>query len=190
MSVTLNEPKVISAATMLTFMHLYFLSDPDADKREIVTSPFNVAIIEPWADYITSKGGQIIRNSPIEGLVFKEGKVVSTTDEPDKIYDHFVLAADIPGVRSILSKSKSDPYTQTALNNLLGRANQIQLAPHYKVMRVWFQGRLNDSRPDILETPQHRPINLIARFDLLEKEFADWCDENNGMRFYIFLFFL
>jgi hypothetical protein len=54
MSVTLNDPEVISAATMLTFMQLYFLSDPDADKREVSTSPFNIALINPVTFYINS----------------------------------------------------------------------------------------------------------------------------------------
>ena len=180
MSVTVNDPDVISAATMLMFMHLYFLSDPNADKREVVTVPFSEALIDPWADYIRALGGKIKTKSSVPGLVFKDGKIVSTTDDLETVYDHVVMAADIPGVRSILGNSTVDEYSHAAVSELVDRSHRMGIAPHYKVMRVWFQGRLNASRPDVLETPQHRPINLVARFDLLEKEFIEWAEENNG----------
>lgn len=156
------------------------MSDPRADRREVATVPYNIAFLNPWAEHIEKHGGRVITKAPIQGLVFKEGRVVSTTDEPNVKYDHFVMAADIPGVRKILANSTSDEFTQAAVDALKDRANRIQIAPPYKVMRVWFQGRLNSSRPDILETPQHRPLNLIARYDLLEDEYMEWAEANNG----------
>lgn len=47
-------------------------------------------------------------------------------------------------------------------------------------MRVWFDNQLNFSAPDILETPDHNPINLVAQYHLLEKEFAEWASQTGG----------
>ena len=179
MFVTVNDPQVISAATMLTFMHLYFLSDARADKREIVTAPFNLAIINPWIEHLQSHGAKILVKSPVSGLKFERGRIVSCLDDPTE-YDHYILSTDIPGARRILKGSRFDEFTNESVQKLNDTANLMGVAPPYKVMRVWFNGRLNANRPNILETPQHRPFNLIARYDLLEDEFIEWAESNNG----------
>lgn len=49
-----------------------------------------------------------------------------------------------------------------------------------KVLRIWFNKQLNASAPDILETPDFTPINLIAQYHLLEEEFIVWANETGG----------
>jgi isorenieratene synthase len=39
---------------------------------------------------------------------------------------------------------------------------------------------MNSSAPDILETPDFSPINLIAQYHLLEAEFAEWAARSGG----------
>lgn len=53
LSVTLNEKEIFSAAEMLTFMQIYFLSTSDSDNREITTVNYYQAILKPWIDYLT-----------------------------------------------------------------------------------------------------------------------------------------
>ena len=50
LSVTLNERETFSAAEMLTFIQLYFLSDSNADKRETIKSNFYDGLLKPWID--------------------------------------------------------------------------------------------------------------------------------------------
>lgn len=69
-------------------------------------------------------------------------------------------------------------------------------------MRVWFDQQLNDSTPNILETPDFTPINLsmycksvyisdestklklswiqVAQYHLLEEEFKEWAAKTGG----------
>ena len=47
-------------------------------------------------------------------------------------------------------------------------------------MRVWFDKKLNASAPDILETPDFTPVNLIAQYHLLEEEYASWSQRTGG----------
>ena len=57
---------------------------------------------------------------------------------------------------------------------------QLKVAPPYKVARVWFDRPTREGRPDILETPQHQPVNLVALFHLLEEESKAWSARTNG----------
>jgi isorenieratene synthase len=56
----------------------------------------------------------------------------------------------------------------------------MKVAPYYKILRVWFDKQLNSSAPDILETPEFPPINLIGQYHLLEKEFSEWANKTGG----------
>jgi hypothetical protein len=79
--------------------------------------------------------------------------------------------------------------------------SKMKIAPDYKVLRVWFDKQMNSSSPDILETPDYTPINLIgfyltqkliylailtlklkkiAQYHLLEEEFKLWANKTGG----------
>jgi hypothetical protein len=55
LSVTLNEREIFSAAEMLAFMQIYFLSNSESDGREVAKINYEDAILKPWKDYLRSK---------------------------------------------------------------------------------------------------------------------------------------
>jgi hypothetical protein len=70
--------------------------------------------------------------------------------------------------------------------------NEFFLLNH-QVFRGWFDKQLN-SAPEILETPDYSPINLIAQYHLLEEEFITWAKSTGGsgkfqVSFFLFFFF-
>ena len=52
LSVTLNDREIFSAAEMLVFIHMYFLSSSDSDNRETCINNFYDAILKPWIDHL------------------------------------------------------------------------------------------------------------------------------------------
>lgn len=52
LSVTLNNREIFSAAEMLMFMQIYFLTNAEADFREVATKDFYTAVLKPWVDYL------------------------------------------------------------------------------------------------------------------------------------------
>ena len=54
LSVTLNERTIFSAAEMLAFMQIYFLSNSESDGREVAKINYDAAILKPWKDYLKS----------------------------------------------------------------------------------------------------------------------------------------
>jgi hypothetical protein len=55
LSVTLNERDIFSAAEMLAFQQVYFLTTDYADKREVAKVNYYQAVLKPWVDYLESK---------------------------------------------------------------------------------------------------------------------------------------
>lgn len=52
LSVTLNEPESFSAAEMLAFIQIYFLTNSKADTREVANVNYYQAVLGPWSDYL------------------------------------------------------------------------------------------------------------------------------------------
>jgi hypothetical protein len=55
LSVTLNEREIFSAAEMLAFMQIYFLSNSESDGREVAKINYEDAVLKPWKDYLKNK---------------------------------------------------------------------------------------------------------------------------------------
>ena len=105
LSVTVNERQVLSAAEMLTYQHIYFLSHPRADKREVTAEDYYTAVLGPWEKRLRNYGVELELNTPVTGLTFEHvNGTVSVYDKDSKDrFDHVVLATNLHGVR--VSKS-------------------------------------------------------------------------------------
>lgn len=179
-SVTLNDPNTISAAEMCLYMHLYFLSHPKAFNREVTTKDHYTGLLKPWVEKLQKFGTRIVLSSPVEGLEIVDGQVRGVVGESAK-YDSVILATDVGATKRILARSVAqDSESELLLTKLQSCVNPLKVAPPYKVLRVWFDKKPNDTIPDCLETPQHRPINLLARFELLEDESRAWANKTGG----------
>ena len=132
---------------------------------------------------------RIIYNNGVKSLKINPDtmKVYGTVDEngeDEAVYDHVILAADLAPVQSIFKNTydsyKSHPHILNSLdicnNNYF---NKMKISPDYRVFRGWFDKQLSTDIP-IFETPDYRPINLIAQYHLLEEEFSSWANETGG----------
>lgn len=183
LSVTLNERQVMSAAEMLTYQQLYFLSDPRADEREVATEDYHTAIFGPWLDRLTTLGVNISLSDPVRQLHLSSSAGV--VDEAGARFDEVVLATDLQGVGGILRATTADDAPE-ALARVREAVDRIPIAPRYKVVRVWFDKQLTRACateagcPDIMETPDFTPVNLIAQYHLLERQSSEWANRTGG----------
>ncbi|MFK7827463.1 MAG: FAD-dependent oxidoreductase [Oligoflexales bacterium] len=179
-SVTLNDPSSISAAEMAHFMHLYFTGQPRAMNRKMSIIDHESAVIGPLINKLRKLGVTLEFSSAVPGLLVDNQKICRTTDRED-LFDWVVLASHVPGSKKILANSQAnDFHSETALTEISKQFNQLKPAPHYKVLRVWFDKAPNKNRPDIIECPEHPPINLIGQFHHLEKESKQWSQSTGG----------
>lgn len=183
LSVTLNERQVISAAEMLTFQQLYFLSDAEADKREVATEDYHTAVLGPWTERLKALGVNLSLSDPVRALYLSDSN--GTVDDTGSRYDAVIVAADLVGTKSILEATVADDR-QDALLEVRRIVDRVPLAPPYKVVRVWFDRQLSQACqtdagcPDLMETPDFGPVNLVAQYHLLEGQSAAWAKKTGG----------
>ncbi|XP_071941398.1 carotenoid phi-ring synthase-like [Antedon mediterranea] len=185
LSVTLNRRDIFSAAEMLTYNQIYFLSDSSADHRIITTKNFQDAVIGPWTQLLLSYGVRIQLNTKVEQLVMNNdgSKFISTSSTPNEQFDHVIMAASLDSIQNILKSTEKQYHDNEQIRNkincLLRKVGKLPMSPPYKVMRVWFDKQLQN-KPEILETPHHHPINLIVQYNLLEETYAEWANRTGG----------
>ncbi|KYF55085.1 hypothetical protein BE08_05555 [Sorangium cellulosum] len=180
-SVTLNDPARVSAAEMLLYMHLFFLGHPRAFRRLVATVDHGTALIDPWVARLCSLGATVEVSAPVAGLLLEAGRAVGEVGSPAR-HDAVVLASDVGGLHRILAGTVAcDAASAAALAALRARLRRLAVAPPYHVLRGWFDRPIR-RRPveAVIETPQHRPINLIAIFSMLEEQSAAWARERGG----------
>ncbi|NRA46251.1 MAG: oleate hydratase [Oligoflexales bacterium] len=179
-SVTLNDPSKVSAAEMAHLMHLYFTGQPRAMNRKMSTVDHETAIIGPLVKKLKNLGVNFQFSSPVPGLSIENQSAWGTTDS-NETFDWLVLASHVPGSKKILANSyAADNYSQNSLAKVSERMSKLKPAPHYKILRVWFDSKPHKNRPDVIECPEHPPINLIGQFHLLEKEGIEWSKQSGG----------
>lgn len=203
LSVTVNERENLSAAEMvgllpppptppptylpthlsqLTYNHVYFLSHPRADRREVAMTDHHTAVIGPWQQRLEELGAVVELNRRVGGLHFlDDGTIQLQDDDEDARFDHVVLATNLHGVKAVLAASSSALHPD-ALASLRDQVSHLEHAPPYKVLRAFFDKRLEGAYAGetVLETPDAAPVNLVAQYHLLEEESARWAASTGG----------
>lgn len=178
-SVTLNDPEKVSAAEMIQMMHTYFISQPAAMNREVTTTDHATAVLNPWRELLEKLGVKVETEHKTTGLRFEKGKACGELGDP-KDYDFVVLATSIPGTKKILSGSVADVESKDELEKLRAVAEPLAVAPPYHVLRVWLDQAPPPGSPDVIESPQHRPIHLYCWTHQLEDESAVYAHKTGG----------
>jgi isorenieratene synthase len=179
-SVTINDPKTISAAELIMWTHYFFIGHPKAMWREIATEDHWNALLKHWQERLEENNTKIETGKPITGLRFRNGRVVGEVGS-DEVFDSVVFASDVISNKKIIENSVADDgESETSLNKLKEKFTQLKIAPAYRILRVWFDKPTNSDRPDVIETPQFRPLHLLAQFHLLEGESKAWSEKTGG----------
>jgi len=179
-SVTINDPQTISAAELVMWTHYFFIGHPKAMWRKIAIDHHAKTLLDPWANRLKEHGVKIHLNKTVKGLRFKKDKAVGIIGDK-KNYDWVVLACDVAAAQKIMSNSKTEDKKSVKNKETLSKKlGQLKIAPSYRIMRAWFDRQLDSNRPDIMETPQFRPLHLLAQFHQLEEESKKWAEKTKG----------
>ncbi|MBS3802487.1 MAG: FAD-dependent oxidoreductase [Candidatus Thermoplasmatota archaeon] len=180
-SVTINDPETISAAELVMWTHYFFISHPKAMWREIAIDHHAKTLLDPWLERLQQFEVDVKLDREVNGLHFENNRAVGLLSDEDTSYDWVILASDVKASKAILNQSKGlDEGSSKIVNVIHDKLNELKIAPSYRIMRAWFDRPTKPNRPDIMETPQFRPLHLIAQFHLLEEESRLWAKKTGG----------
>ncbi|MEL6440001.1 MAG: oleate hydratase [Cyanobacteria bacterium J06621_8] len=178
LTVSLNRTKDISAAQALHLMWTFFIRKPNAMLRVVPTDNHYTSIMLPFREHLEKLGVKIhlgyrvkelkLDNSLVKGLNFTNGESIEL--------DYLVMATDIKGTKEIFAATEAkDAATTANLNQVKSRVNKLKTAPPYVVARAYLLGKPeNPDRPDVIETPENQPVDLVFQAHKTEQSDTAW----------------
>jgi len=178
LTVSLNRTEDISAAQALHLMWTFFIRKPDAMLRVVPTDNHYTSIMLPFRDHLAQMGVKIHLEYRVNNLRLAGDRITGLdfTNNEQADLDYLVLTTDIRGTKEILAATQAeDTQTNTNLERVRETVNKLRTAPPYVVARAYLLGKPeNPDRPDVIETPENQPVDLVFQAHKTEKSDTAW----------------
>lgn len=178
LTVSLNRTEDISAAQALHLMWTFFIRKPDAMLRVVPTDNHYTSIMLPFRDHLASLGVKIHLGYRVENLKVEKDLVtgLNFTNGESAELDYLVMATDIRGTKEIFAATeRENPQASANLDPVRSIVNKLRTSPPYVVARAYLHGKPeNPDRPDVIETPENQPVDLIFQAHKTEKSDTAW----------------
>ncbi|MEM9165185.1 MAG: FAD-dependent oxidoreductase, partial [Cyanobacteria bacterium P01_F01_bin.4] len=89
--------------------------------------------------------------------------------------DYYILAADIPGVQTLLSLSSGDPHP-----TVMAQVNQLQVADPFAVARFWFDRDFDWEQSLFTSLSGYRLTDSITLYHRIQGDYKQWAAETGG----------
>nr|WP_238345701.1 FAD-dependent oxidoreductase [Actinopolymorpha cephalotaxi] len=174
------DPRDLSAAELVAMFHLYFLGSSEGLLFDVPSSPFPQALWNPLASYLYDRGAQVELDTPVRSVepsaVGGGGRThLVHTDKAIYDVDGVVLAADVPGLRSLVTGSAA-LGTPEWRDQLAG----LPSAPAFLVSRLWLSTPVRADRPAFAGTAGYGPLDNVSVLDRYEDEARAWAGRTGG----------
>ncbi|MEM8832873.1 MAG: oleate hydratase, partial [Cyanobacteria bacterium P01_G01_bin.19] len=178
LTVSLNRTEDISAAQALHLMWTFFIRKPDAMLRVVPTDNHYTSIMLPFKEHLSKLGVKIHLNHRVNNLKLEGDRVTGLdfTDGTSVDLDYLVMATDIRGTKEIFAATQIESSESNKnLEQVRAIVNKLRVAPPYVVARAYLSGKPeNPDRPDVIETPENQPVDLVFQAHKTEKSDKTW----------------
>ncbi|TFV56296.1 FAD-dependent oxidoreductase [Mycobacterium sp. PS03-16] len=166
-------PPELSAAELATMFHIYFLGSSEGLVFDVANDNFDAALWNPLRTHLQAQGVRFHTGESVTAL--EPGFTVHCASGTALPADGVVLAADVAGLREILSRS-------TRLGDEQWRAviDGLGIAPPFLVQRLWLDRPVAADRPAFLGTGGLPPLDNVSVLERYERQAAEWARRTGG----------
>ncbi|MGZ3145965.1 FAD-dependent oxidoreductase [Lentzea chajnantorensis] len=170
------HPTRMSAAELAVMFHIYFLGSDEGLLFDVAADPFPHGLWDPLGRHLASLGATLCTGAEVRSVQPGENRRYSVTIGGGAIEaDAVVLAADVPGLRSVVEAS---PFLGDAAWR--ERVAGLRTAPRFLVSRYWLDRPVDADRPGFLGTGGHDLLDNISVLDHYEHEARAWAARTGG----------
>lgn len=167
------DPDRMSMAEMVKSFHFYYLSHDCGLDYDFPVQDHHTAVLEPWRRYLESRECDIRLASPVTRV----DRVDGGFSVDGEWFDEVVLAAHLPGVKSILDGS---PDLQRGDPDLARRLATLRTGQRYAVLRLWLDADVREGLPMFVITDRIRLLDSVTTYHRFDDECRAWVAERGG----------
>ncbi|MET0134553.1 MAG: FAD-dependent oxidoreductase [Kibdelosporangium sp.] len=170
-----GDPSALSAAELVTMFHIYFLGSSEGLLFDVPAGPFPRTVWRPLRHYLEHHGAEIHTSTAVSRLERTTSGYTVHTHAGRIAADAVVLAADVAGLRHIVSAS---PQLGTA--RWRGDIASLRNAPPFIVSRLWLDRPANAGRAPFLGTSGFAHLDNVSVLDSFDEDAREWRARTGG----------
>lgn len=167
------EAEDMSMAELVRSFHGYLLGSDAGLAYAYPSDDHRTSLWQPIQQHLEAQGVQIRLSKPVQRIERQKNGRIRVEGQP---YDHVIVAADLPGVRAMLTPDSigaEDP-------DLLQRLEQISPRDRYAVLRLWCDRDIRASLPDFTFTERLICLDSVTACHRSQKVWRAWTEQHGG----------
>ncbi len=163
-----SDEAELSTADVLRAFHFYYLSHDHGLMYDYPAGDYETTLLAPIRTHLQSNGVELRLGTAVEGIERAEQGRFRIAGE---VYDWVVIAADIPGMQSIL---RGSPWLQETHPCFAADMQALRTSRGYAVWRIWVDRDLRLDLPTFINVDRKRLLDSVTLYHRITQEAADW----------------
>ncbi len=164
----------LSTADVLRAFHFYYLSHDHGLLYDYPAGDYETTLLAPIRAHLEAHGVELRLDSPVSSIERGEGKRFRIGREE---YDWVVLAADIPGMQSIVEGSA---WLEEADPGFVRNMRALRTSHGYAIWRIWVNRDVRPGLPTFINVDRKRVLDSVTLYHRVTDEASAWVEVNGG----------
>jgi isorenieratene synthase len=164
----------LSTADVLRAFHFYYLSHDHGLMYDYPAGDYETTLLAPIRAHLQAHGVELRLSSPVKSVERGERRRLRVADEE---YDWVVIAADIPGMQSIVEGS---PWLSETNPEFVADMQALRTSHGYAVWRIWVDRDVRAGLPTFINVDRKRVLDSVTLYHRITDEARAWADARGG----------
>jgi isorenieratene synthase len=164
----------LSTADVLRAFHFYYLSHDHGLMYDYPTGDYETTLLGPIRAHLESHGVELRLGSPVRSIERGKSKRFQFGDDE---YDWVVIAADIPGMQSIVEGS---PWLSETNPEFVADMQALRTSHGYAVWRLWIDRDVRAGLPTFINVDRKRVLDSVTLYHRITEEARTWAATHDG----------
>ncbi|MFW2388407.1 MAG: FAD-dependent oxidoreductase, partial [Polyangiales bacterium] len=168
-----NETE-LSTADVLRAFHFYYLGHDHGLMYDYPKGDYETTLLTPIRSHLEANNVEVRLGAAVEGIEPGSSRRFEVAGEE---YDWVIIAADIPGMQSILAGS---PWLARAAPGMVSSLQSLRTSHGYAVWRIWVDKDVRPGLPTFINVDRRRVLDSVTLYHRITDEASDWAIANDG----------
>ena len=164
----------LSTADVLRAFHFYYLSHDHGLMYDYPAGDYETTLLAPIRSHLEKNGVELRLSSPIGGIEHGEHKRFRISNEE---FDWVVIAADIPGMQSIVEGS---PWLAEAHPDFVANMKALRTSHGYAVWRIWVDRDVRPGLPTFVNVDRREVLDSVTLYHRISNDAREWAEAHGG----------
>ncbi|MDO4920186.1 FAD-dependent oxidoreductase [Kocuria sp.] len=175
------SPDDFAAGELVAMFHAYFIGSAEGLIFDVPTDDYDTAIWAPLGRMLAELGVTVRCGTTVDSWEISDDAVTVHTNGESLTADAAVLATDPRSARELIVGLEDRAQTTgTSREAWKASVAGTRNAPPFTVLRLWYDGLVDDDRPAFVGTSGFGPVDNVSVLERFEDGAARWSAEKGG----------